>query len=110
FDNTLTVQVEHRMVAYALLALAILHAADAVRSRAGSAAAGGALWLAVAIALQAALGIQTLLHQVPILLALAHQALAIVVLTLAILQAERLAARRVEQARQQVGLPVGQSH
>src|ERR1700686_4186660 len=33
FDNTLTVQFEHRMVAYALFALAILHAVDAVRSR-----------------------------------------------------------------------------
>ena len=36
FDNPLTVQFEHRMTAYALLALAILHAVDAVRSRAGS--------------------------------------------------------------------------
>ena len=35
FDNTLTVQFEHRMTAYALLALAMLHAVDAVRSRAG---------------------------------------------------------------------------
>ena len=34
FDNTLTVQFEHRMTAYALLALAILHAVDAIRSRA----------------------------------------------------------------------------
>jgi cytochrome c oxidase assembly protein subunit 15 len=110
FDNTLTVQFEHRMVAYALFALAILHAADAVRLRAGSAAVNGAAWLAVAITLQAALGIQTLLHQVPIVLGLAHQAMAIAVLTLAILQAERLRARQVEQARQQVGLPVGQTH
>jgi heme a synthase len=98
FDNTLTVQFEHRMVAYMLLALAILHAVDAVRSRAGPAAVNGASWLAVAITLQAALGIQTLLHQVPILLGLAHQAMAIVVLTLAILQAERLRARNVERA------------
>ena len=35
FDNTLTVQFEHRMTAYALLALALLHAFDAVASRAG---------------------------------------------------------------------------
>jgi cytochrome c oxidase assembly protein subunit 15 len=95
-DNTLTVQFEHRMVAYALFALAILHAADAVGSRAGPAARSGAIWLAVAVAVQAALGIQTLLHQVPILLGLAHQAMAIVVLTLAILQAERLAVRDVQ--------------
>ena len=38
------------------------------------------------------LGILTLLHQVPIDLALAHQAMAIVVLTLAVLQTERLVA------------------
>jgi cytochrome c oxidase assembly protein subunit 15 len=86
FDNTLTVQFEHRMTAYALLVLAILHAADAVRSRAGTAVIGGAWWLAAAIGLQATLGILTLLHQVPIDLALTHQAVAIVVLTLAVLQ------------------------
>jgi cytochrome c oxidase assembly protein subunit 15 len=92
FDNTLTVQFEHRMVAYTLLALAMLHAADAVRSRAGTAVVNGAMALAAVIALQAVLGILTLLYQVPILLALAHQAVAIVVLTLVILQTERLAA------------------
>jgi cytochrome c oxidase assembly protein subunit 15 len=109
FDNTLTVQFEHRMIAYTLFVLAILHAVDAVRSRAGAAAVNGAIWLAVAITLQAALGILTLLHQVPILLGLAHQAMAIVVLTLAILQAERLGARRLEQARQQLSFPVRQT-
>src|SRR6202022_3069622 len=45
FDNTLSVQFEHRMAAYALFALAILHAIDAVRSRAGTAVVRGALWL-----------------------------------------------------------------
>src|SRR6202021_2540659 len=35
FENTLTVQFEHRMVAYILLALAVVHAIDAARSRAG---------------------------------------------------------------------------
>src|SRR5215468_4910888 len=44
FENTLTVQFAHRMTAYALFALAALHAIDALRSRAG-AAASGALWL-----------------------------------------------------------------
>ena len=48
--------------------------------------------------LQAVLGILTLLNQVPILLALSHQAVAIGVLTLAVLQAERLAARPAEIA------------
>jgi len=108
FDNTLTVQFEHRMTAYVLLALALLHAIDTVRSRAGAAVIGGAWWLVAAIALQAVLGILTLLHQVPIDLALAHQAVAIVVLTLAVLQTERVVARRVGQDEQKLAVPVGQ--
>ena len=108
FDNTLTVQFEHRMTAYALLALAILHAIDSVRSRAGTAVIGGAWSLAAAISLQAALGILTLLHQAPIDLALAHQATAIVVLTLAVLQTERLAARRTEHDPQKLVMPLEQ--
>jgi cytochrome c oxidase assembly protein subunit 15 len=99
FDNPLTVQFEHRMTAYALLALAAVHAIDALRSRANSAVVGGAWSLLAAITLQAALGILTLLNQVPIDLALAHQAVAIVVLTLAVLQAERLAAPRAVSDR-----------
>src|SRR6202035_3369585 len=71
-DNTLTVQFEHRMTAYALFALAILHALDAVRSRAAITVINGAVALAVVMTLQAVLGILTLLHQVPILLALTH--------------------------------------
>jgi cytochrome c oxidase assembly protein subunit 15 len=108
FDNALTVQFEHRMVAYALFALAVLHALDAVRSRAGTAAVNGAWWLAAAVTLQATVGILTLLNQVPIALALAHQAVAIVVLTLAIFQAERLAARHSELKPQKLPLPATQ--
>jgi cytochrome c oxidase assembly protein subunit 15 len=100
FDSTLTVQFEHRMLAYTLLALAILHALDTVRSRAGAAVVNGAMALAAVIMLQAVLGILTLLYQVPIVLALTHQAVAIAVLTLAVLQAERLAASDVHLSRQ----------
>jgi cytochrome c oxidase assembly protein subunit 15 len=107
FDNTLTVQFEHRMTAYALLALAVLHAIDAARLRAG-AVASGAWWLVAAIVVQAVLGVLTLLHQVPIDLALAHQAVAIVVLTLAVLQTERLVARRTEHESPKLGVPLGQ--
>jgi cytochrome c oxidase assembly protein subunit 15 len=107
FDNALTVQFEHRMTAYALFALAVLHVVDAVVSRARGAAVG-AWWLAAAITLQAMLGILTLLNQVPIALALAHQAVAIAVLTLAVLQAERLAARQPEAERQKLALAAGQ--
>jgi cytochrome c oxidase assembly protein subunit 15 len=90
------------------LALAAFHAFDALRSRAGTAAITGALWLLAAITLQATLGILTLLNQVPIVLALAHQAVAIAVLTLAVLQAERLAARRPEPELQELAAPLGQ--
>ncbi len=89
FDNVLTVQFSHRMVAYALLTLAVVHAIDALRQRAGE-WAGGAVVLALAVALQAALGIWTLLLSVPIGPALLHQAMALVVLTLALVHARDL--------------------
>jgi cytochrome c oxidase assembly protein subunit 15 len=106
FDNTLTVQFEHRMTAYGLLLLALLHAVDASRSRAGPAAVKGAMWVLAAIGLQATLGVLTLLNQVPIGLALAHQAVAILVLTLVVFQAERLADRRTAAERQSLAEPV----
>jgi cytochrome c oxidase assembly protein subunit 15 len=87
FENTLTVQFNHRMVAYAIWALAILHAYDAWRRRIG---AGSALALAGAVTLQAGLGIVTLLHQAPLPLALGHQVLAILVFSVAVIHAERL--------------------
>jgi len=108
FENTLTVQFEHRMTAYALFALAVFHAVDAVRSRASSAAVGGAFWLLAAVTLQATLGILTLLNHVPIVLALSHQAVAIVVLTLALMQAERLAPRQHEPVQRELAAPVTQ--
>jgi len=108
FDNTLTVQFEHRITAYALFVLALLHALDAVRSRAGAAAVNGAWWLVAVVMLQATLGILTLLNQVPIALALAHQAVAIAVLTLAIFQAERLAARQSQPGQQKLVQPLTQ--
>jgi cytochrome c oxidase assembly protein subunit 15 len=108
FDNALTVQFEHRMTAYLLFALALLHALDAVRARAGAAVVSGALWLAAAITLQATLGILTLLNQVPTSLALAHQAVAIAVLTLAVFQLDWLTPRRSEQPQQKLALPAAQ--
>jgi cytochrome c oxidase assembly protein subunit 15 len=108
FDNTLTVQFEHRMTAYALFALALLHALDAVGARAGTAVIRGALWLLAVITLQATLGILTLLNQAPIDLALTHQACAIGVLTFAILQAERLAARQSDAQPRNLALQLGQ--
>jgi cytochrome c oxidase assembly protein subunit 15 len=90
FDNTLTVQFTHRMIAYTLVALAIVHVIDAIRSRTSPAVVTGALWIMAIMLVQVAVGILTLLNQVPIDLGLAHQAIAIVVLTLALFQIERL--------------------
>jgi cytochrome c oxidase assembly protein subunit 15 len=109
FDNTLTVQFEHRMVAYTLFVAAVLHGLDAVRARAGRSAVNGALWLAGVVTLQATLGILTLLHQVPLDLALAHQAVAIAVLTLAVFQVERLTGRQREQTPRAMVGPVTQT-
>jgi cytochrome c oxidase assembly protein subunit 15 len=85
------VQFDHRMMAYALLLIALLHAADALRMKTRGPAASGALGLALAVALQAVLGILTLLYQVPTALGLAHQGMALVVLTIASLHAARAA-------------------
>ena len=100
FENTLTVQFNHRMVAYALWLAAILHAIDARRS---AAAFNGALILACAVTLQAGIGVVTLLHQTPLHLALLHQVMGIVVLTIAVIHAERLAIRRAPVERPLLG-------
>jgi cytochrome c oxidase assembly protein subunit 15 len=91
FENTLTVQFDHRMMAYTVLLVALLHAADALRMKTKGPVGTGAVVLALAVVLQAALGIMTLLYQVPIALGLAHQGLALVVLTIASLHAARAA-------------------
>lgn len=87
FENTLTVQFDHRMLAYAIWVLTGLHAIDARQARNGAA---GAIALALAVTLQAALGVVTLLYQAPLPFALAHQLFAIVAFTIAIVHAERL--------------------
>ena len=90
FDNVLTVQFTHRSLAYLLLVMTFAHLVQVVRLREQGAVVRGALLIAAATVLQAALGVLTLLYEVPIDLALAHQAGAIAVLTLVLLQAERL--------------------
>lgn len=90
FDNTLTVQFTHRMLAYLLLAQTLWHLGHAIHVRADSAVVRGALFVVLATVLQAAVGVLTLLNHVPIDLALTHQAGGVVVLTLVLLQAERL--------------------
>ena len=109
FDNALTVQFQHRMTAYLLFAVAIGHALDALMARAERPVVNGALWLVASIAMQAMLGIMTLLHQVPIDLALMHQGVAIVVLTLAILQVERMKLRGATVAAPALNSAIGKA-
>ncbi|MGU3493737.1 COX15/CtaA family protein [Xanthobacteraceae bacterium A53D] len=85
FENVMTVQFVHRMIAYALLAAALLHALDA--GRIGGMAAKGAWLLAALVAAQGLLGILTLIYVVPIDIALAHQFGATIVLIAATLHA-----------------------
>ena len=93
FENSLTVQFDHRMAAYALWLLSVLHAFDVARTARGGVALRGALALACAVTLQTALGIVTLIDRSPVALALMHQAMAIVVLAIAVVHAQRLAPR-----------------
>jgi cytochrome c oxidase assembly protein subunit 15 len=77
-DNVTTIQFNHRIGAY-LLAAAVLAYAAAVWCTPAAVRGRGVLLTALVLA-QAALGIATLVHVVPIGLALAHQGLAMVLL------------------------------
>jgi heme a synthase len=94
FENMLTVQFDHRMMAYAIWILALVHLADVMRSRCSVAVLIGAAALVVSMTVQAVLGIVTLLQQAPLALALTHQIMATLVLLVAVVHAERTASRQ----------------
>jgi heme a synthase len=75
FENAMTVQFNHRLLAY-VMAVCVAGYAYVVQTRAAS-------LLLLAVALQIALGIWTLLWQVPLWLGLAHQAGALLALAAA---------------------------
>ena len=96
FENILAVQFDHRMLAYAIFVVALVHAIDVGRTVKDGGVRFGAFVLFAAIVLQIALGIATLLWVVPLSLALLHQAVAMLVLTAASVHAAHLGrARRV---------------
>ena len=80
FENPKTVQFVHRFFAYFVFAVAIWQAISTMRQAPGTTHARRAVLLAVLVALQAAIGITTLLMQVPISLGLLHQGFAIIIL------------------------------
>ncbi len=84
FENVMTVQFNHRMVAYVIVAAVLWHATSIIRDDGAHAARSSALMLAGGIVAQALLGIWTLLAHVPLGLGLAHQGLAAIVTGLAV--------------------------
>jgi heme a synthase len=99
FENPLTVQFDHRMLAYTIWALAVLHAFHIARTIKKGPVFIGAMLVAVAVTLQAALGIWALLTVVPLPLALMHQAMAMVTLTLAVIHASDIMPRDASSMR-----------
>jgi cytochrome c oxidase assembly protein subunit 15 len=81
FENAMTVQFNHRVVAYVLTAAVVWHAWSLRRETRGGTSAAV---LAGAVLAQAVAGIWTLLAQVPIALGLAHQAGAAAVFAVAV--------------------------
>jgi len=81
FENVLTVQFDHRMMAYAIFAFAAFHAFDTER-HARTAVLGASILFALVTA-QMMLGVLTLLTAAPFALALAHQFGAVAVLVAA---------------------------
>ncbi len=85
-DNLTLVQFNHRLFAYLVVLVALIHAVDAVRRSAGP-AAGRAIGVAALATAQMGLGIVTLLLQVPLWAGLAHQVFAMAVLVMATVHA-----------------------
>ena len=81
FENAMTVQFTHRMIAYGLFAFAIIHAWQSYTL--------ASLAFLYVLFIQAAIGILTLITSVPLALALTHQAGAMLTLLAAVLNLHR---------------------
>jgi cytochrome c oxidase assembly protein subunit 15 len=103
FENPLTVQFDHRMIGYTVVAASLAQLVWLALRRAPQPLIGSAMTLALLCVLQATLGVWTLLLAVPIPLGLAHQAGAVAVFAAAVhhfwLAMHAPAARGAAQAR-----------
>ncbi|MBN9047242.1 MAG: COX15/CtaA family protein [Rhizobiales bacterium] len=81
FENPKTVQFVHRMFAYTVLVLALMHAFQVQARAPHTTHARRAVLLVCLVLVQAALGIATLLMSVPLHLGLTHQFVALMVLS-----------------------------
>ena len=93
FENPVTIQFDHRLLAYLLLVLGVANRVALAREGKASLLPAANLLL-VLLVLQACVGIATLLAQVPVWLGATHQAGALLVFTAAVWQFQR--ARHVE--------------
>ena len=84
FENPKTVQFVHRIGAYVLFALVLVHMVSSLRAAPETTHARRAVLLFGLVCLQAMIGILTLIWQVPLGWALAHQGGALVVLGFAV--------------------------
>jgi heme a synthase len=84
FENATTVQFNHRLVAYIVVALGLMHAASVARRADDARVRNSALLLGAALVSQMVLGIVTLLWAVPIGLGIAHQGLAAILFAIAV--------------------------
>jgi cytochrome c oxidase assembly protein subunit 15 len=83
-ENPTTVQFNHRLVAYVVVAVGLWHGITVARSATTAEVRASAMLVAAALLAQMALGIVTLLHAVPIGLGIAHQGFAAIVLAIAV--------------------------
>jgi cytochrome c oxidase assembly protein subunit 15 len=102
FENPLTVQFDHRMLGYFVALLALLHLVNVARLVTRGPVITSAILVAVAVFVQAALGVWTLLSVAALPLALLHQATAMVTLTLAVIHASHAMPQRKASARPQL--------
>lgn len=97
FENAATVQFNHRVAAYLLVALALWHCLRLVRHADDPRVRGTAVVLAALVLGQSALGVWTLVAWVPISLGVAHQIGALVVLAAAVAHVHALRAAPLAQ-------------
>lgn len=105
FEDTTTIQFNHRLLAYVLVVLIGSFAFIALRSGVAGRVRLGVYALLTALCVQVGLGIATLLLLVPVPLASAHQAGAILLFSCALFTSQALTERRRPGV---AALPVGQ--
>lgn len=84
FENPKTVQFVHRCGAYLLWVVTLAHMVVSLRKAPGTTHARRSILLFALVNIQAAIGVMTLIMQVPLHMALAHQGVALVVLGFAV--------------------------